>query len=126
MAGHRTNAVPDSLRDVAPPQLTAEEWRRAVRVLALCPRHVAVVRRLFEDMPERSIAAELDIKLSTVKQYMLRLRHGLDAGSRLGIVLRTIVAGRWGERHARNGRACPSEIRHTPGDCPRRRKTDSV
>ncbi len=68
--------------------LTDEQWARLARRLAISRRELQIVRLLFEDEPEKTIAARLGISLHTVHAHLMHLHWKLGVKSRVGLVLR--------------------------------------
>ena len=72
------------------PLLTVEQWLRVARRLELSEREFQIVRLVFEDEHERSIASLLGISLHTVHTHLKHLHRKLGVRSRVGLVLRIV------------------------------------
>ena len=51
-------------------------------------RELQIMRLVFEDKPEKTIATELEISLNTVHSHLMHLHWKLGVQSRVGLVLR--------------------------------------
>lgn len=63
------------------------EWREIFTDLALSKRQAQIVKELFADTPDKKIAADLQISLSTVRTYISRLFRKLNADCRMDVIL---------------------------------------
>ena len=70
------------------PLLTDEQWLKIARRLALSGRELQIVRLVFEDERERTIAARLEISLHTVHTHLKRIYLKFGVKSRGGLLLR--------------------------------------
>ncbi len=71
--------------------------------MKLTQRELEIVRLIFADEPEQSIAAALGISVNTVRTHLKRLYHKLGVASRAGLVLRLVgeyLADSQAARHA--------------------------
>ena len=67
---------------------TAKAWKEISRSLNLSGRQIQVVCRVFDDLTESAIAADLGISAHTVHTYLDRLHHKLGVVDRVQLVLR--------------------------------------
>lgn len=84
--------------------LHAHVWQVVGGLLDLSPREAQIVRGIFEDKKELTIAGELGISRGTVHTYLERIYHKLSVSSRVGVVVRVFaeyVAAN-GNNHKRN------------------------
>lgn len=65
-------------------------WRQLSDSLRLSDREMQIVRLIFEDQKEESVALELGISPHTVNTYVQRLYGKLCVRSRVQLVLRVI------------------------------------
>jgi DNA-binding CsgD family transcriptional regulator len=72
------------------PLLTEEQWLRIANRLAFSEREFQIVRLVFEDEHERTIATLLGISLNTVHTHLKHLYWKLGVKSRVGLVLRVV------------------------------------
>jgi DNA-binding CsgD family transcriptional regulator len=70
------------------PVLSDEQWLRIARCLAVSERELQIVKRVFEDEPEKRIAGALKISPHTVHTHLMHLHWKLGVKSRVGLVLR--------------------------------------
>jgi DNA-binding CsgD family transcriptional regulator len=75
------------------PLLTEEQWLRVARRLAVSPRELQIVKLVFEDESEKTIAKQLGISLHTVHAHLKHLHQKLGVQSRVGLVLRVFREG---------------------------------
>jgi DNA-binding CsgD family transcriptional regulator len=66
---------------------TENEWREIFTILSLSKREGQVVKALFSDHPDKKIAADLKISISTVRTHIGRLFHKLNADGRHDVIL---------------------------------------
>ena len=67
--------------------LSEQAWAEIARSLALSPRELQIVRGIFDDYTEFTIAANLGISPHTVHSHVERLYHKLAADDRVELVL---------------------------------------
>ena len=67
---------------------TEDAWKEISRSLNLSGREHQVVRRIFDDCTESTIAADLGISTHTVHTYLDRLHHKLGVVDRVQLILR--------------------------------------
>jgi len=66
------------------------EWHCLAQALHLSRRELQIVRGIFNDRKEASIAQELGISAHTVHTYLERLYRKLGVRSRCGVILRIV------------------------------------
>jgi DNA-binding CsgD family transcriptional regulator len=66
---------------------TPEGWELLVSHLQLSRRQAEIAQCLFRGMSDKQIAAELGIKIPTVRTHLERIFHKVDAQDRLEFVL---------------------------------------
>ena len=67
---------------------TEQTWEQIARSLGLSGREVQIVRGVFDDRVESTIAADLGISTHTVHTHFDRLHRKLGVGTRTGLMLR--------------------------------------
>ncbi len=67
---------------------TEHAWEEISRSLNLSGRELEVVRRIFDDHTESTIAADLGISAHTVHTHLDRLHHKLGVVDRVQLILR--------------------------------------
>jgi DNA-binding NarL/FixJ family response regulator len=67
--------------------LTKREFDRVAQALELSPQQARIVSLLMEGMTDKEIAAEMDLKFSTVRTYMDRIFLRLGVDDRVELVL---------------------------------------
>ena len=72
--------------------LGASAWRELGRNLALSPRELQIVRRLFAGDKESAIAAALGLSAHTVHTHIERLYDKLGVGNRAALFVRVFAA----------------------------------
>ena len=65
-------------------------WREIARSLRLSGRELQIVRAMFDDRKESTIAADLGITRRTVHTHFERLHRKLAVADRLQLVLRVV------------------------------------
>lgn len=63
------------------------EWRALIEQLRLSPREGDILRRIFDDLSEATIACELGLAPSTVHTYVRRLYRKLGVKSRTELLV---------------------------------------
>jgi DNA-binding CsgD family transcriptional regulator len=86
-----------------PPLLSSGIWPGLAEALRLSPREVQVVRAVFLDHKEESIAADLGISPHTVSTYLQRIYAKLRVGSRPQLIVRVVAEYLRGHRVAPAG-----------------------
>jgi len=71
--------------------LATGTWPSLAEALRLSPRELQVVKGVFEDHKEESIAADLGISPHTVSTYLQRIYAKLRVGSRPQLIVRVIA-----------------------------------
>ena len=71
--------------------LACESWTAVGHSLSLSPRELDIVKGIFDDEREQSIANTLGISVHTVHTYMARIYQKLGVHSRVSLVLRIIA-----------------------------------
>ena len=71
--------------------LATGTWPTLARSLRLSPRELQVVKGVFQDHKEESIAADLGISPHTVSTYLQRIYAKLRVGSRPQLIVRVIA-----------------------------------
>lgn len=66
---------------------TEQAWAEIARSLALSARELQIVRGVFDDRTEFSIAADLNISSHTVHTHIERLHHKLGVADRAELIL---------------------------------------
>ena len=66
---------------------TEQAWAEIARSLALSARELQIVRGVFDDRSEFSIAADLNISPHTVHTHFERLHHKLGVADRAELIL---------------------------------------
>ena len=74
-----------------PPLLSSGIWPGLAEALRLSPREVQVVKAVFQDHKEESIAADLGISPHTVSTYLQRIYAKLRVGSRPQLIVRVVA-----------------------------------
>ncbi len=74
--------------DVAGAVLPEAEWEILAAELRLSPRELQIVRHIFDDEKERTIAARLGISQHTVHAHIQRIYEKLGATGRVSLVVR--------------------------------------
>ncbi len=69
---------------------TEQAWAVIARSLALSARELQIVRGVFDDRTEFSIAADLNISSHTVHTHFERLHHKLAVADRAELILRVM------------------------------------
>ena len=69
---------------------TQGQWLIIAERVELSRRELAIVRLVFEDAQERTIAGELGTSINTVRTQLKRLYWKLGVRSRVGLVLRIV------------------------------------
>jgi len=82
--------------------LTEEDWRDLACRLMLSPRELQILRYVFADEKEQTIAVRLGISLHTVHAHLRRIYGKLGVNSRVEAVVRVFA-----EYVARGRNACP-------------------
>jgi len=74
---------------ILPPlPLPAENLASLVKKLDLCPQQARVLELILRNSSDKEIAAEMQLKVSTVRTYLGRLFARLGVEGRLGLVLK--------------------------------------
>ena len=76
---------------ICPALLASGIWPNLAEQLRLSPREVQVVKGVFRDDKEESIAADLGISPHTVGTYLQRIYAKLRVGSRPQLIIRVIA-----------------------------------
>jgi DNA-binding NarL/FixJ family response regulator len=71
--------------------LPSSAWEHLSETLRLSPREMQVVRAVFDDWKEESIARELGISRHTVNTYFRRLYSKLRVSSRPQLIVRIVA-----------------------------------
>lgn len=90
--------------------LSDDQWRLIGMALGLSPRHLQIVRCIFDGLDEAAIGRELDISCCTVHAYMDRLHKKLRVRSRCDLIVRVFLAYLSGQ--AEEGAASPGVAEH--------------
>ncbi len=72
------------------PLFSEGQWLRITDRLEFSRREIEIVRLVFQDAPDRAIAAELAISVNTVHTHLKRLYWKLGVTSRAGLVLQIV------------------------------------
>ena len=97
--------------------LSAGAWAAIEDSLGLSKRQVAIIRAVFDDATEYTIAADLGISPHTVHTHIERLHHKLGVHDRVELVLR--ILAEFLELTAKQGSTLPPLCgRHSAGQCP--------
>jgi len=72
----------------------ASRWRELAEFLRLTPRQLAVTRLLCADYSQKEIARRLDLADDTVRTHLKAVYRRLRVQSRLGVVVRLVLAER--------------------------------
>ena len=67
-----------------------QAWLEIARSLTLSARELQIVRRIFDDHTESTIAADLNISPHTVHTYIERLHRKLAVADRVELILRVM------------------------------------
>ena len=67
-----------------------EHWNSICASLKLSPRECEIVKQIFDDFKETSIANSLGISPHTVHTYLNRLYHKLSVHSRESLIVRVV------------------------------------
>ncbi len=73
---------------------TPEEWRTVARLLRLTPRQLAVAELLCQEYSQRDMARRLELSMDTVRTHLRALYARLHVQSRVGVVVRLVLAQR--------------------------------
>ena len=76
------------IETVAALPLPPDKWREVLRGLHLPPRQERIVELILRNQCDKQIAADLVLKVPTVRTYMHRIFVRLDVSDRLELVLR--------------------------------------
>jgi len=71
--------------------LSSGTWPSLAEALGLSPRELQVVKGVFQDHKEESIAADLGISPHTVSTYLQRVYAKLRVGSRPQLIVRVVA-----------------------------------
>jgi len=91
--------------------LSDDQWRLIGMALGLSPRHLQIVRCIFDGLDEAAIARELGLSSCTVHAYMDRLHKKLRARSRCDLIVQVFLA--YLSAQANEGSAKPGVAEHT-------------
>lgn len=80
--------------------LSPERWRAIKNDLHLPPQQARIVELILRDCCDKQIAAEMDLKVPTIRTYLERVFERLGVGNRMGLVL-YIFALSQSDRHRR-------------------------
>jgi DNA-binding NarL/FixJ family response regulator len=72
------------------PLFSEGQWLRIAASMEFTRRELEIVRLIFEDEQEQSIASELDISVNTVHTHLKRLYSKLGVTSRAGLILQIV------------------------------------
>jgi len=75
-------------RPSLPAPLSAAEWDMVVEALTLTPRQASIVALILRGRRDKQIAAELEIRLPTVRSHLRHLFALLGVADRVELVLR--------------------------------------
>jgi DNA-binding NarL/FixJ family response regulator len=89
-------------------------WRLLAGSLELSPRESQIVRAVFDDQKESTIAVSLGISPHTVHTHFERLYRKLGVTSRLTLVSRVFVEYLWLEEGHRRTLGIPRQDRQKP------------
>ncbi len=67
------------------------QWNELAEILALSPRELQIVRGVFDDGKEITIAQHLGISPHTVHTYLERIYRKLAVNSRVQLVVRVVA-----------------------------------
>ena len=73
---------------------TPEEWHTMARLLRLTPRQLAVAELLCAECSQRDMARRLELSMDTVRTHLRALYARLRVQSRVGVVVRLVLAQR--------------------------------
>lgn len=73
---------------------TPEEWLTVARLLQLTPRQRAVAELLCAECSQREMARRLGLSMDTVRTHLRALYARLHVQSRVGVVVRLVLAER--------------------------------
>lgn len=71
--------------------LSTKAWTSVAKSLALSERQREILKAIFDDESEASIARRLGISPHTVHSYMQRLHHKFGVGSRAALIIRVMA-----------------------------------
>jgi DNA-binding NarL/FixJ family response regulator len=74
------------------PLFSDEQWLTIANRLELTRRELQIVKLVFEDAQEQTIAGELGVSVNTIHTQLKRLYRKLCATSRVGLVLLIVGA----------------------------------
>ena len=88
-----TPELADALRARRGQRLLDESaWSRVADILGFSPRELQIVRALFDDRKETTIARDLGISRHTVHTYIERIYQNLDTRSRVELMGAVLAA----------------------------------
>ncbi len=67
------------------------QWRRLVSRMALSPQQTRIVELILLNRCDKEIAAEMGLKVPTVRTYLERVYHRLGVTDRLALVLKLLA-----------------------------------
>jgi len=79
---------------------TRARWRELGEYLRLTPRQLAVARLLCADLSNAEIARRLGLSNDTVGTHLRSLYRRLEVASRVGVVVRLVLAERELDQHS--------------------------
>src|SRR4051812_37291747 len=86
-----TKLLPDtSSRPAGHGVFTDDAWRELATALRLSGRETEILKAVFDDQKESSIAGDLRISIHTVHSHVERLYRKLCVGSRVALVVRVL------------------------------------
>ena len=104
-------AADDCLREL----FSERQWRRLAEHFGLSARQRAIARLMCRGLKRQAIALELAISVNTVRTHVRGLFRRLDVDSRLGLVVRLVLAEREGGEGAKGRRDGGAEGRRDGG-----------
>ena len=72
--------------------LSAEKWRQLAEELALSPQQTRIVELILRNFCDKEIAAQLGLKVPTVRTYLQRTYLRLGVEDRMALVLKLFEA----------------------------------
>jgi DNA-binding NarL/FixJ family response regulator len=74
--------------------LTGQKWDRVVGSLELPPPQARIVELILDDKPDKQIAREMGLSVSTVRAYPTRIFQRTGTSDRVGLVLTIFACAR--------------------------------
>jgi len=101
VARHSDNSTTTGSESAPPLPFDELHWRAIVEALELSPRQAAVLKLMLRGLPDKQIAAEIQISESTLRTYQSRIAARTRTRGRMELAMRVLEVSRQVDRHER-------------------------